>query len=224
MLNFQLDGSVAVLTLDDGKANAVGHEFIDALDGGLDRALSDARAVVIAGRPGLFSAGFNLKEIQKGPDAAARLLNRGAAMFLRLYSHPQPLVAACTGHAIAAGAFLLLSCDTRIGATGEYQIGLNETAIGMTFPVFAFELAHARLSKRHLTQAFVQSTMYDPANAVDAGFLDEALDAADVVGRALEEAARLAELPTDTYGANKVAIRQSAIAAIRASIRPETTA
>ncbi|MBJ38765.1 MAG: enoyl-CoA hydratase [Gammaproteobacteria bacterium] len=217
MHELRIEDGLAVLAFDDGKANAVGYDFIDQMENCLDRAEREARAVVIAGRPGLFSGGFDLGELRKGPDAANALVDRGARMLLRLYAHPQPVVAACTGHAVAAGAFILLSCDTRIGGLGEFSIGLNETALGMSFPVFAIELTHARLSKRHVTAAFVQSALYGPEEAVDAGFLDEAVAVDAAVDRACAEARRLGELP-DVYGANKRLIRANVIQTIEASL------
>ncbi|MCZ6459340.1 MAG: enoyl-CoA hydratase-related protein, partial [Gammaproteobacteria bacterium] len=124
---YTLEGEVAVIGMDDGKANAVGHALIDEINQGLTRSLAEAKAVVIVGRPGMFSAGFDLKEFENGPEATTALVAKGARMMLRLFSHPQPVVAACTGHAIAAGAFMLLASDTRIGVQGEFKIGLNET-------------------------------------------------------------------------------------------------
>jgi enoyl-CoA hydratase len=217
-MNYDLNDTVAVLTFDDGKANAVSHDFLDGMAEGLDRAAGEARAVLITGKEGVFSAGFDLKEIQKGPDAAAALIDHGAKILLRLFSHPQPLVIACTGHAMAAGAFLLLTADTRIGGAGDFKIGLNETSIGMSFPVFGGELARARLNPRHLTRSFVQSQLYDPDEAVQAGFLDRVLPMDQVFDSALEEAARLAELPAEAYGQNKRDIRAAHIAAIETSL------
>jgi enoyl-CoA hydratase len=217
-MNYELKEAVAVLGMDDGKANAVGHELLDAINDGLDRALSEAGAVLLVGRDGVFSAGFDLKEFQKGAAATAALLDKGARTLLRLFAHPQPVVAACTGHAIAAGGFLLLTADTRVGAAGDFKIGLTETALGMSFPVFGIELARTRLDPRHLTRSFVQSHVYDPDDAIRAGFLDRVLPADQVLEAALAEAARLAELPGDAYGKNKRDIRAAAIAAIEASI------
>jgi enoyl-CoA hydratase len=174
--------------------------------------------VLLVGREGVLSGGFDLKEMQKGPDAAAALVERGAHTLLRMFSHPQPVVIACTGHAIAAGAFLLLSADTRIGGAGDFRIGLNETAIGMNIPVFGRELAKARLNPRHLTRAFVQAQLYDPDEAVPVGFLDRVLPMDQVVSTALTEAKALAELPAEAYGLNKKDIRAHHIAAIQASL------
>ena len=218
MMNYEQHGEVALIHLDDGKVNALGHDMIDAINRGLDQAEKEARAAVIMGREGKFSAGFDLSEFKKGPEATKALLGKGAQLFFRLFTHPQPLIGACTGHAIAGGAFMLLGCDTRIGAAGDFKIGLNETAIGMTLPVFGIELAHARLSKRHLTAAMVQARMYSPELAVDAGFLDQVVAAENLKEKSLELAAQLAELPNDAYVGNKLASREAAIARIKASL------
>lgn len=218
MLDYQLSDDTAVLRLDDGKANALGHQMIDALGEALTRAAGEAKAVVIAGRDGLFSAGFDLKEFEKGPEATMALVHRGGELLVRLFTHSQPVVVACTGHAMAAGAFLLLTADTRIGADGDFKIALNETAIGMTLPVFGLELAQARLSKRHLTRSAIQATIYGPEEAVDAGFLDGLADPEETVEAAIEEAARLGELPASAYAANKLAFRKETAERIRASL------
>ncbi|MEM8765846.1 MAG: crotonase/enoyl-CoA hydratase family protein [Pseudomonadota bacterium] len=217
-MKFERKDDVAVLHFDDGKANAVGHTLLDSLHEGLDQAAAEAKAVVVTGRDGVFSAGFDLKEIQKGPEAAAALVGKGAKTFLRLFSHSQPVVMACTGHAIAAGAFLLLTGDNRIGAAGEFKLGLNETAIGMSFPVFGIQLATARLDPRHLTRAVVQSELYDPDGAVAAGYLDRVLPPEQVLDAAIAQAAALAELPGAAYAKNKLDVRAPYLAAIEASL------
>lgn len=220
MIEYSQQGDVALLVMDDGKANAISHGLVDALNEALDRAVKDTKGVVVAGRPGMFSGGFDLKELQKGPEAAMALVNKGAHMLLRIFSHPQPVVVACSGHAIAAGAFMLLAADTRVGCEGEFKIGLNETAIGMTLPVFGLELARSRLSKRYQTAAVIQARLFDPKGARDAGFLDEVVPAESLVDRALQRADALAQLPGDAYAATKLAIREPSIAAIRASLEP----
>jgi enoyl-CoA hydratase len=217
-MNYEQQGDVAILHFDDGKANVVGHDLVNAMHEGLDRAERDARAVIVHGRPGRFSAGFDLDELKKGPQQTVELVTAGAKMLLRMLSHPQPLLGACTGHAIAAGAFMLLSCDTRIGTAGDFKLGLNETAIGMALPVFGLELAAARLSKRHLSAATIQARLFNPEEAVDAGFLDRVVSAEDLLQQSIETAAQLAQLPTETYAANKLLIRESSIARIRQSL------
>ena len=217
-MEYELIENTAVLSFDDGKANVIGHDFMKAINEGLDRAEKDAKAVVITGRAGLLSGGFDLKEIEKGASAIKAMMDEGANMFFRLFSHPQPLVIACTGHAIAAGAFLLLTADNRIGTAGEFKIGLNETAIGSTFPVFGVELAKARLNPAYLTRSFVQSQAFSPEEAVRAGFLDQVGPAESLMDTAMALAQRLGELPTSAYAQNKRDIRRPAFATIRASL------
>ncbi len=219
-MNYEKIGDVAIIRLDDGKANAVSHMLIDNMMSWLDQAETEAKALVLLGKPGLFSAGFDLKEIAKGPENAAALVNKGAHLFYRMYSYPLPLVAGCTGHAVAAGAFMLLASDTRVGITGEFSLGLNETSIGMTLPVFGHELAGARLSKRHLTPAVIQSRMYGPKDAVDAGFLDEVVAADELESVCMAHAIKLSELPTAVHGQMKKDVRKAALANIEASLKP----
>lgn len=217
-MEYQLNGDVAVLTFDDGKANAIGNAFMDAMIDGLSRAQQEAAAVVITGRAGLLSGGFDLKEIEKGAEAVKAMMKKGSNMFYRLFSHPQPLIIACTGHAIAAGAFLLLTADNRIGAAGDFKIGLNETAIGSTFPVFGIQFARTRLTPAYLTRSFVQSESFSPEEAMAAGFLDEVQPPESVMETAMDLAQRLGKLPARVYAQNKLDIRKPAIDAIRASL------
>ena len=218
MLTYQQQGKVAHLILDDGKANAVGHDFIAAVNEGLVKAQADASACVLQGRDGKFSAGFDLTEIQKGPTYASALVGKGAHMLLRMFTFPQPLVAACTGHAVAAGAFMLLASDTRIGIEGNFKLGLNETAIGMTLPEFGHQLAASRLVPSALTASYIQAQLFSPEQAAAIGFLDQVVTPDELQNTALAAATALAELPGQAYAANKLDIRRNAIAAIRGSL------
>ncbi|MEC8833362.1 MAG: enoyl-CoA hydratase-related protein, partial [Pseudomonadota bacterium] len=153
MLDYQQVGEVAVIHIDDGKANAINHTFIEELTQALERSRSEASAIALFGRPGRFSAGFDLSVVGNGGTAAQTLVAAGGRMLKTIYSHPQPVVIGCTGHAIAAGALILLAADSRIGTAGDFKIGLNETTIGAVLPRFALALADDRLSKRHHTAA-----------------------------------------------------------------------
>ena len=182
------EAGIAIIEMDDGKANALGHDMIAALAGALDEAeVADADAVIIVGRPGRFSAGFDLSVMQAGGAGTREMLAAGVDLFLRIYQFPRPVVVACTGHAIAAGAIILMSSDLRVGAAGDFKIGMPELTIGMPLPFFATELMRDRLSKRHLARATL-GQMYDPEQAVDVGFLDEVVEADDVVETAVAHA------------------------------------
>lgn len=214
-MNYELKNAVATITIDDGKANVVGPGFLQAMNELLDRAEGDgAGAVILRGRPGMFSAGFDLGEFKKGPDAAMALVGGGMKLLIRLYALPLPLVAACTGHGIAMGAFLLMACDTRIGTRGAYKFTLPETAIGMEVPATMLELAASRIPKQYLSRAVIQSEVFDPDQAVPAGFLDEVVDAAALDARVEAVAATLAQLPRTPYAANKRASRKQTLEAM----------
>jgi enoyl-CoA hydratase len=210
---------IALIRMDDGKANAINFEMIAALNAALDIAEADAKAIVLAGRAGRFSGGFDLNAFASlGADGIYKLLDAGAELVLRLYGCKLPLVGACTGHAIAMGTFLLHACDTRVGAAGEFKIGANEAITGMNLPIFALTLSQDRLSPRHLTRAVLQGHIYDPAGAVEAGYLD-LLAAPDAVeATAVAVAGQLAQLPGPSYAWNKLALRKTSLARIRASL------
>lgn len=220
-LHFELRDDVALLRLDDGKANALGHEMIAAIAEALERAAREARACVLSGRPGRFSAGFDLSVIRGGADAVRTLVEAGGALMMKAYLHPQPLVVACTGHAVAAGALLVLTGDTRVGARGEFKIGLNELAIGLRLPEFALELARARLSKRHFNAAVLGAELYDPAAAVDVGYLDAVVEAEHLEAEALARAARLAEYDSAVYADTKRRTRGELAGRVRAGLRDD---
>lgn len=208
------DDGVAVVRLDDGKANAFSHQVIELLHGALDTAASDARAVCFIGRDGKLCAGFDLSVMTQGADATRGLVRAGGELLMRIYGHPQPTVVAVTGHALAAGALFILACDTRIAADVPAKIGLNETAIGMGLPRYGVELGRDRLSKRSFTQAVLQATIYDPAGAQAVGYVDQVVPAADVEAVALAEAVRLGAFRTSAYSLTKSQMRRAMIADI----------
>lgn len=218
MLKLSFEEEVAVLDLDDGKVNAISHDFAASIVAGLEQAKARARSVVLVGRPGRFSAGFDLNELNKSRADAQALLLAGAKMLLRVLSHPQPVVAGCTGHAIAGGALLLLAADARIAASGDFRIGLNETAIGMTFPAFGLELAQYRLSRRYLDEAVVQARLFGPESAVLAGFIDEVVPEGELRARAISCGRALGELPSAAYAGNKLGLRRAIAARLDASL------
>ena len=218
-ISVDIQNDVALITMDDGKANVVNFDLMIALNEALDKAEADAKAIVLTGREGRFSGGFDLGMMGSFTrDDSIRLLDRASELVLRLYGGPRPVVAACNGHAIAMGVFLLMSCDTRIGASGDFKLGANESITGMTLPVFAVELARDRLSNFHQTRAMIQAFIYDPKGAVEAGYLDMLVEPDKVVDQAVSVAGQLAKLPGHAYAYQKSAMRKPALDAIRASI------
>jgi enoyl-CoA hydratase len=213
--------SVALVRIDDGKANALSHVVVDALLAALDAAEAEGRAVCIVGRPGVLSAGFDLDVMTAGPDAARELLRAGGRLFLRLYGFPRPTVVAVTGHALAAGLVLVTACDTRIGAAGSFKLAFNEVAIGIALPAFATEMARDRVGPA-LTRVGMQAEMLDPHSALAVGVLDRVVPADECEAAALAEARRLAQLPADAYARSKRAARGATIERLVATLDDDT--
>ncbi|MBA3462121.1 MAG: crotonase/enoyl-CoA hydratase family protein [Deltaproteobacteria bacterium] len=216
VLSYTLDQKVAVIRMDDGKANALSVEMIDGLLAALTRAEEEASAVVLTGRADRFCAGFDLRVMMSGPEQAKALLGRGSELLLRLFGATLPLVIAASGHALAGGALVVLTGDTRIGAQGAFKIGLNEVAIGLPVPVLAMEFARARLTPTELTRATLMAQIYTPETAVTAGYLDSIVPADQLLDRAKEEATRLAGLARSAFKATKLRLRGGVIADIKA--------
>lgn len=205
----RIDG-VLVVHLDDGKANALSTEVIAAVGAALDHAEADDTigAVVLHGRPGKFCAGFDLN-VMRGGDIGAviGLVSDGGDLVRRLYGSSVPVFAACTGHALAAGALLLLGCDLRVGADIDCKIGLNEVAIGMVLPGWALTIAQERLSRRHLQPAVALAEVFDGGGAVDAGYLDRVVPEGDVLTTAVAAAQQLCSLSGRAYAGTVLALR-----------------
>lgn len=218
ILNYDLKNGVAVLHMDDGKANALGHDMIAALSEALDRAEAEANAVVLMGREKRFCAGFDLSVMSSGPEAVGKLVSSGAHLMTRLYTYKLPIIAACTGHALAAGGLLLLASDYRVGTKGEFKIGLNEVSIGMTTPQFLIDFARDRVPTRLLAQAVVHAQLFSPDDATEAGFLDEAVTADTLEATALAVAERLGALPQPAFGNSKKKVNADTVAHINATL------
>jgi enoyl-CoA hydratase len=205
----EADG-VIIVHLDDGKVNALSFATMQAITDALDRAEADPSigALVLHGREGKFCAGFDLG-VMRGGDVqqVIRLVSDGGELVRRLYGSPVPIVASCTGHALAAGALLLLACDVRVGADIDCKVGLNEVAIGMVLPGWALTIAEERLSRRHLQRSVANAVVTDGRGAVDVGFLDEVVPESEVLATATARAKELAALSGRAYAGTVLALR-----------------
>ena len=210
-----------LIQMDDGKANALGFEMLAQLDSALDQAGEAGKVAIICGRPGKFSAGFDLSVMGEGGDGMLKLLRSGSTISRRLLAFPTPVILAVSGHAIAMGALLTLSADYRIGVHGTYKIGLNEVAIGMTLPYFGIELARERLARTHFASAVTMAKLYDSVGAVEAGFLDEVVSEEDLVERAIAKAEQLAELDMEAHKNTKARTRETFMAALEEAVKKE---
>lgn len=217
-VQYTLQDGVATLRIDDGKRNALSPRMLAAINRAFDRAESDRATVIITGRESVFSAGFDLKVMKRGGMTALRMLRAGYALPARVMSHPYPVIAACNGHCMAMGLFLMLSADHIIGCRGDFKIAANEVAIGLTMPRAAAAMLRHRLNPSAYQRAVSLSAFFDVESAMRAGIFDETVAPTDLVSRAEALAKELKNLNQHAHAASKRRIRKAVIRRIRWSI------
>jgi enoyl-CoA hydratase len=224
LVTYERRGDVSTVTMDDGKVNVFGIDLLRAVHQAFDQAEQDRTVVLLKGRPGYFSAGFDLKVFQSSPEDSITMLRLGATLAERILAFPAPVAVACTGHAFPAGAFLLMAADWRLGADGPYKLGLNEVRIGLTLPSFAVVLARHRMTPPAFDHATVTGEMLDPAAAVTAGLLDRVVPADELDAAAAEVVADLAaSIDRRAHAATKLRARQPVLDELRRAIDSELT-
>lgn len=221
-LDYQLSDGVATIRLDDGKVNALSVDMQAAIHDAIARAEADEAAVVLTGRPGMFSAGFDLATIRAGGPATREMVIGGFRLAERVLSYPRPFVAGCTGHAIAMGTFLMLMADYRIGpSTGTYKWVANEVAIGLTMPRAAIEMIRMRLTPAAADKAVNLSHQFGPDDVLASGYFDELVPLDDVVTRATAVAQAGLALDARAHVQSKQRLRGPALAALAHAIQED---
>lgn len=218
LVHYELTDGIAFLGLDDGKANVLGPAMLDALNAALDRAEADRAVVVLTGRERMFSGGFDLRLFKGEPAALARMLETGARLAARLLAFPRPVIASCTGHAVAMGALLLLCADLRIGADTDTRIQVNEVQAGLTLPRFAIELCRSRLSAAHRPMVVLAASPCTPRQAQAAGFLDEIVAPAELGDAVRQRALAVAALDATAFAATKQRLNADLLATLQTAI------
>ncbi|MGY2172064.1 crotonase/enoyl-CoA hydratase family protein [Pseudomonas gingeri] len=209
LISYHLEDGIATLTLSNGKVNAISPDVIAAFNTALDQATSDRAVVIITGQPGILSGGYDLKVMTAGPKEAVSLVTAGSTLARRLLSHPFPVIVACPGHAVAKGAFLLLSADYRIGVDGPFSIGLNEVQIGMTMHHAGIEIARDRLGRAAFHRSVINGEMFNPQDAVAAGFLDKVVAPEALREAALNAARQLKKINMNAHKNTKLKVRKA---------------
>ncbi len=217
-VQYSLQDQVATIRIDDGKRNALSPQVLREISRALDRAESDHAIVILTGRESVFSAGFDLRVMKHGGLNALRMLGAGYALTARVMAYPYPVIAACNGHALAMGVFLMLSADYVIGSRGDFKIAANEVAIGLTMPRVAAAMLRHRLNPAAFQRAVTLSKFFDVESALNAGFFDELIDPIDLIPRAGTCASEFKTLDPRAHAATKRRIRAKLIRKIRFSI------
>ena len=223
LVTHESDGTVATITMDDGKVNVLSLQMLTEVNGALDRAAADRQVVVLTGREGIFSAGFDLAVLRAGTDEAIEMLRAGFELAERLLAFPTPVVVAVPGHAIAMGLFLALAGDHRVGARGPFRLTANEVAIGMTLPHAALEILRHGVAPSHFTRVALLAEPFTPDDAVAAGMLSTVVEPAALGDAARTVAAAAGALDLDAHVATKHRARAETLRALRAAIDTDFT-
>ena len=218
LVTLHIDDNVATLTLNNGKVNAISHQVIDEMEQALDVAEQQKAVVVITGQPGMLSGGYDLKVMRESMTAAMQLVEKGSKLARRLLAFPYPVIVACSGHAVAKGAFLLLAADYRIGVEGPFKIGLNEVAIGMTMHHAGVELARGRLAPVFFNRAVILAEMMSPEDALSAGFLDKVVSQQDFIATTAAIAQMMTKLDMKAHHQTKLKARAALLTVLDESI------
>ena len=216
------DENYAIIKIANGKVNAISHEVIDEINNSLDIAEKEERVVIITGQNGILSGGYDLKVMTKSADAAKELVTRGSQLSHRLLSFPTPVIMACNGHAVAKGAFLLLSADYRIGTEGAFKIGLNEVMIGMTMHNAGIEIAKGKLAPVYFERSVSNSEMYNPEEAITAGFLDKIVPEEHLLGTATKVAQLFGKLNKNAHKNTKLKVRKELLERLAKAIKEDS--
>ena len=220
LATLESNGDVSIITLDDGKVNVFSPDMIEQLNIILDKVPEDKGSILIQGKEGMFSAGFDLKVMQGGDtEAMSKMAAGGFKLLARVYSFPRPVVVACSGHAIALGAFLLCCADYRVGAKGEYIVQANEVRNNMSIPTPILEISKSRISKAHWYRAILNAESYNIEDSIEAGYLDEVVEATNLSNRAMDVANDLATLDHPHYKMTKELDQKATLDKILSSIQ-----
>lgn len=209
LVSYEIEDGIATLTLNNGKVNALSPAMFDALNDAFDKAEKDRAVIILTGQPGILSGGYDLKVMTSSPENAIALVTTGSTFTRRMLAHPFPIVVACPGHAIAKGAFLLLSADYRVGVEGAFNIGLNEVLIGMTMHHSGIEVARDRLTKPAFHRSVINGEIFNPRDALDAGFLDKVVPADELLEVAKATAQQLKKINMTAHKNTKLKARKT---------------
>jgi enoyl-CoA hydratase len=221
LVTYNLNDGVATVTLANGKVNAISPDVIAGINRALDQAEQDKAVVILTGQPGILSGGYDLKVMVSSPQAALDLVAAGSTLARRMLAHPYPIIVACPGHAVAKGAFLLLSSDYRIGVDGPFNIGLNEVKIGMTMHQVGIAIARDRLTTPVFQRSVINAEMFNPQGALAAGFLDRVVAAEELLLVANEVAQQLKGLNMGAHKKTKLKVRKLLLETLDAAIETD---
>ena len=214
------EDDISIITLNDGKANVFSPEMSNQLNACLDEVDTESGCLIITGREGMFSAGLDLKIIQSGDvDRIVEMSSNAFKLLARIFSFPRPVIAACSGHGIALGTFLICCCDYRIGIKGDYMLGANEMRTNMVIPTPILELIKFRVNDSHKYRAVLGAEMYNFNQAQEAGLIDDVVEIDNLMTAAKDKAKDLATMGHPSYSMTKELFIAEPMAKINEAIK-----
>jgi len=223
-LSYHIENDRATITMDDGKANAMDFHYFEEMNSALAEIESTgSKVLIIKGRAGFFSGGLDIKLIATlAPDDIDQLAETFARTMLRVFLYPIPIVAVCTGHAIAGGAMLAFACDRRYVIDGNYRIQMNELAIGIPLPSWMLLIGKSAIPAGLQTEALLHAKAYAPKEAHDAGIFHGLIDNGEDIDRYLNsEVNALVGLHTNAYATSKRRLREKEVQEVLALLKDE---
>lgn len=216
MLQIARHGLVAEIRMDRPPANGLTFELVSRLTEALDEVRVDgARAIVLNGRPGMFSGGLDVPALigldRDRIEAFWRsffLLNR------RLAGSAIPVIAAISGHAPAGGAVLALHCDQRIAADGRFKIGLNEVQVGLPVPRTILAALEFAVGARQAGLLAIQGALISVQEAHRIGLVDELVPAEALLETCLRRANEWLALPSEAMNTTRLAVKSRLLDAL----------
>jgi enoyl-CoA hydratase len=223
-INYEIENGIAVIKMDDGKANAMDNVFFEEFSKSLDHVeTNNAKVLIFAGRPGFFSGGLDLKLVSiLQPKELSTFYETFALTMLRVFSLPIPTIAACTGHAIAGGAMLSFACDRRFIIDGNYKIQINEVLIGVPLPSFMLLIGGSAIPQQWQNETLLHGKAYNPKEIVARNMFDAVVkEGDDVVDYAKSEAEKLLALNLPAYAITKKRMRSSRVEEVKILLKDE---
>jgi enoyl-CoA hydratase len=210
------DGGARILTMDRPPANAINGDLLQDLEQAVTAAEGDdaVRAIVLTGAGRFFSGGFDLKAERRQGVEVTRAAEEYKSANRRLFGCSKPTVAAINGHCVAGGFVFAMACDHRIAADGNYTIGVNEVAIGASWPIAAMEIMRSRLPNRILTELMLGAGLYPAAEAIRVGLAGRIVSAAELEAEAVALAVAVGTHPAEVYANTKARLLEDQLARI----------
>ncbi len=203
LLKYELDGNVAVITLNNPPANGMSPEFLLEIEDVVKKLNKDkgARAVVFASAcEGFFSAGADLSMIQDINEETLDMLPRAQAIFNAIEDIPLPTVAAISGHVLGGGLELALTCDFRFMAKDSGRIGLPEVRLGLVPSFGGTQRLVGIVGRGKGLEMMIKGLQLKPDDAKEIGLLTDVFEADQLLRKSMDYAHRLAKQATFAIG------------------------